>query len=577
MYIDTVPNRTSPPAILLRESYRENGKVKKRTLANLSKWPEHLIEHLRVGLKGGIALTSPESSFQVVDFKPYGHVAVVLSVARRLGLERLLARNPSRNRALAVAMILARILNPCSKLATAQSLTKDSAEGALAEDLGIADVKEHELYRAMDWLAKQQDHIQRRLAKEHLGEGSIVLCDVTSVYFEGAKCPLAKLGYSRDGKRGKPQIVFALLCDAEGRPIAVEVFEGNTADPGVLGSQLETLRKRFSLKRVVLVGDRGLLTSARIREEVEPAGIDWITALRAPAIRKLAEGGDLQLSLFDERDIAEISSPELFPGERLIVCRNPLLAEKRALKRQRLLDATEAKLEQVAAAVSREKRPLRGRDKIAVRADRALRKYKVGKHFDIEYADDSFSWSRSEGRVAREAALDGIYVIRASVSTEEMSPEDAVSSYKSLSRVERAFRSFKTVDLKIRPVHHRLEDRVRARVLLCMLAYYVEWHLRKLLAPLLFDDEENGAPRSSPVAPARRSKSALEKAGRKRTRSGFPAQSYQSLLRELATLQRGRLRVVDNKTIKANVAFLPTPLQAEAYRLVGVRPSNRTQ
>ncbi len=351
-----------------------------------------------------------------------------------------------------------------------------------------------------------------------------------------AKCPLAKLGYSRDGKRGKPQIVFALLCDAEGRPIAVEVFEGNTADPGVLGSQLETLRERFSLKRVVLVGDRGLLTSARIREEVEPAGIEWITALRAPAIRKLAEGGDLQLSLFDERDMAEISSPELFPGERLIVCRNPLLAEKRA-----------------------------------------LRKYKVGKHFDIEYADDSFSWSRNEGRVAREAALDGIYVIRTSVSTEELSPEGAVSSYKSLSRVERAFRSFKTVDLKIRPVHHRLEDRVRARVLLCMLAYYVEWHLRKLLAPLLFDDEENGAPRSSPVAPARRSKSALEKAGRKRTRSGFPAQSYQSLLRELATLQRGRLRVVDNKTIKANVAFLPTPLQAEAYRLVGVRPSNRTQ
>ena len=412
MYIERVPNRNSPPAVLLRESFREDGKVKKRTLANLSKWPNELVEGFRILLKGGIALPSLGDAFRILRSRPHGHVAAVLGCARRLGLEKLLDRRVSRNRALAAAMILARILDPRSKLATARSLKSETLTHTLAEELGIEDASENELYRAMDWLLKRQDRIQRHLAARHLKDGALVLCDITSVYFEGSTCPLAKLGYSRDGKRGKPQIVFALLCNRDGCPVAVEVFEGNTADPGTLGAQLKTLRDHFSLSRVVLVGDRGLLTEARIREEIRPAGLAWITALRAPAIRKLVESGSMQMSLFDEQDLAEITAPDLYPGERLVVCRNPLLAAKRAHKRQGLLAATEHELDKVVAATRREKRPLRGKDKIAVRADRALRRYKVGKHFDIECTDDTFFWARNEKRVAEEAALDGIYIIR---------------------------------------------------------------------------------------------------------------------------------------------------------------------
>ncbi len=410
----------------------------------------------------------------------------------------------------------------------------------------------------MDWLVKRQDRIQRNLAAKHLEDGALVLCDVTSVYFEGSKCPLAKLGYSRDGKRGKSQIVFALLCNREGCPVAVEVFEGDTADPATVASQLETLRERFALSRIVLIGDRGLLTDARIRADVQPAGFDWITALRAPAIRALVDGGDLQLSLFDERDLAKITAPELYPGERLVVCRNPLLAAKRTRKRLELLAATEVELAKVAAAVGRDSRPLRGRHRIAVQADRALRRYKVGKHFDIEHTDDSFSWTRNEGRVAAEAALDGIYIIRTSVPAGALSTEETIQSYKDLSRVERAFRSYKTVDLKVRPVHHRLEGRVRAHVFLCMLSYYVEWHMRRALAPLLFDDEvRGGEPAASPVAPARRSRSARAKAGRKRTREGLRVQSYRTLLSDLATLVRNRMRPVGEETVTADVITSP--------------------
>ena len=467
MYVERVPNRSSPPAVLLRESFREDGKVKKRTLANLSKWPDDLVEGFRVLLKGGVALPSLGDAFAILRSRPHGHAAAVLGTARRLGLEKLLDRRPSRDRALATAMILARILDPRSKLATARSLSRETLTHTLGEELGVEDAGENELYRAMDWLLKRQARIERHLAARHLEEGALVLCDVTSVYFEGSKCPLAKRGYSRDGKRGKLQIVFALLCDREGCPVAAEVFEGNTADPGTLAAQLEKLRKRFSLSRIVLVGDRGLLTDARIREEVRPAGLGWITALRAPAIRKLVKGGTLQLSLFDEQDLAEITAPELFPGERLVVCRNPLLAAERARKRLDLLAATERELDKVVAATRREQRPLRGKDKIAVRADRALRRFKVGKHFDTESTDDGFSYARNEDRIAVEAALDGIYVIRTNVPAEELPAEEAVRSYKSLSRVERAFRSYKTVDLKVRPVHHRLEGRVRAHVFLC--------------------------------------------------------------------------------------------------------------
>ena len=429
-------------------------------------------------------------------------------------------------------------------------------------------------YRAMDWLLKRQDRIERHLARKHLEDGALVLCDATPVYFEGSKCPLAKLGYSRDGKRGKPQIVFALLTNREGCPVAVEVFQGNTADPGTLGAQLKKLRERFSLTRVVLVGDRGLLTDARIREEARPAGLAWITALRAPAIRKLVDSGDLQLSLFDEQDLAEITSPE-FPGERLVVCRNPLLAAERTRKRLKLLAATEAELDKVLAATLREQRPLRGKDKIAVRADRALRRYKVGKHFDTECTDDTFSWAHNEGRIADEAALDGIYVIRTNVAAPELPAAEAVRSYKSLGRVERAFRSYKTVDLKVRPVHHRLEGRVRAHVFLCMLAYYVEWHMRRALAPLLFDDDDRAvaeASRPSPVEPARASPSARAKAGSKRTPDGLPVHSFRTLLADLATLTRNRVRPAAEGAVAADVLTSPTPLQAKAFRLLRVRP-----
>ena len=575
MYIERVPNRNSPPAVLLRESFREDGKVRKRTLANLSKLPDEVVDGLRILLKGGVALQSFDDAFEILRSRPHGHVAAVLGTARKLGLERLLDRRPSRMRSLALAMIAARVLDPRSKLATARGLGSETRADTLGEELGCGDVAAGELYAAMDWLLRRRERIERTLAAKHVADGSLVLCDLTSVYFEGSKCPLARRGYSRDGRRGKPQIVFALLCDSEGCPVAAEVFRGNTADPGAVAVQVEKLRTRFSLSRVVLVGDRGMLTDARIREDLEPAGLRWIAALRAPAIRKPVSGGDLQLSLFDERDLAEITAPKLYPGERLIVCRNPLLAAERARKREALLAATEDKLAPVVRATTRDNQPLRGRDNIAVRADRALRSHKVGKHFTATVTDDGFSYERDEEKIAAEAALDGIYVIRTNVSAEEIAAEDAVRAYKSLSRVERAFRSFKGVDLKVRPVHHRLEGRVRAHVFLCMLAYYVEWHMRRALAPLLFDDDDPAAAeaaRTSPVAPARRSKAARAKAGRKRTPDGLPVHSFQSLLGDLATLTRNRVRPAVPGAMTADIPARPTPLQDKAFRLLGVRP-----
>ncbi len=574
MYIERVPNRNSPPAVLLRRSWREDGKVRKQTLANLSKWPDELVEGFRVLLKGGVALPSLDDAFRIVRSRPHGHVAAVVGAARKLGFERMLDRKPSKNRSLAAAMALARILEPGSKLATARGLSRETLANTLGEELGVEDASADELYAAMDWLLARQDRIERRLAEKHLTDGSLVLCDVTSTYFEGRSCPLAKRGYSRDGKRGSLQIVFALLCAADGCPVAVEVFQGNTADPGVLGSQLRKLCARFGLAQVVVVGDRGLLTSARIREEVKPAGLDWITSLRAPEVQKLAAGGCLQMSLFDEQDLAEIESAELYPDERLVVCRNPLLAEERARKRKELLAVTEAKLEQVAQAVRRERRPLRGAAQIAVRADRALRSRKVGKHFDVRVTDDSFSYARNEARIAKEAALDGVYVLRTSVAKQRLSAADAVRAYKGLSRIERAFRSFKTVDLKVRPVHHRLAHRVRAHVFLCMLAYYVEWHMRRALAPMLFDDHDPAAAaraRASPVAPARASPAARAKAGgRKRTRDGLPVHSFRTLLKDLATLARNRVQPTG--AASADILTQPTPVQDRAFRLLGVKP-----
>ena len=572
MYIESVPNRNSPPAVLLRESYRLDGKVKKRTLANLSKWPDELVEGLGILLKGGVALHSLDDAFEILRALPHGHVAAVLGTLRKLGLERLLDRAPSRQRDLVVAMIAARILEPRSKLATARGLASETANHTLAEELGVEDASAEDLYEAMDWLLRRQPKIERGLARRHLEDGSLVLCDLTSVYLEGRKCTLARHGYSRDKKRGKLQIVLALLCNRDGCPVAVEVFEGNTADPAALGSQVKKLRDRFGLDRIVVVGDRGLITNARIEEDLKPDALAWISALRAPAIRKLAEQGHLQLSLFDQRDMAEISAPELYPEERLIVCRNPLLAAERTRKRLELLDRTDCLLEDVEKAAKRPNRPLRGKEKIAVRVDRAKSKYKVGKHYDIEIADDRLEWRRNQDRIDREAAIDGLYVIRTNVPEDELPAEGAVRSYKSLSSVERAFRSLKSVDLKVRPVHHRLAGRVRAHVLLCTLAYYVEWHMRRRLAPILFDDQRNTDDRESPVQPAQRSDDAKRKANSGRTDDGLPVHSFQTLLDDLATLTRNRVKTPAGEDATANVLPRPTPLQERAFRLLGVRP-----
>lgn len=573
MYIETVPNRNSPPAILLREGWRENGKVKKRTLANLSKWPQSKIDTLRRLLKNE-PLVGRDEAFDIVRSRPHGHVAAVLGTLKRLRLDRLIAaqRSPERDRA--VALIVARVLNPGSKLATARNLAEATAGDSLAEALGLAAVDEDDLYAAMDWLLKRQARIERSLAKRHLAEGALVLYDLTSAYLEGRKCPLAKRGHSRDGKRGKLQIEFGLLCDAEGRPVAVEVFAGNTADPMTVGAQIDKLRGRFGLSKVVLVGDRGMLTEARIREEVGPAGLDWIGALRAPAIRKLVESGAVQMSLFDHRDLVEVQS-DAYPGERLIVCRNPLMAEERARKRGELLDATEALLDPIVAATRREKRRLKGEDRIGERVGKVIGRYKMAKHFTWSIDEQGcFAYRRDAGSIAAEAALDGLYVIRTSLAESEMKAAEAVRAYKRLSSVERAFRSLKSVDLKVRPVFHRTAERVRAHVLLCMLAYYVEWHMRKRLAPLLFDDEDKAgaeAARTSVVAPAKASESARRKARRKRTEDGRPAHSFRTLLGDLATVTKNRVAPRLPGAEPFDLLTRPTDLQRKALRLLSVR------
>ena len=499
MYVETVPNRNSPPAILLREGWREGKRVRKRTIANLSDWPQAKIDTLRRLLKDE-PLLSPTDAFDIIRSKPHGHVAAVLGTLRKLGLDRMLSARPCPERERVVALIAARVMGPASKLATARALAEATARDSLAETLGLGETSEDQLYAAMDWLLERQEEVEKHLAQRHLGDGALVLYDLTSVYLEGRCCPLARHGHSRDGKRGKLQIEFGLLCDREGRPVAVEVFEGNTADPRTLGPQVDKLRRRFGLSKVVLVGDRGMLTEARIREEVAPAGLDWISALRSSAIRQLVESGAVQMSLFDHTDLVEIRS-DAYPGERLVVCRNPLLATERARKREELLRATERLLDPIVAATEREKRPLTGREHIALRVGRGMGKYKMAKHFHLHITDHSFRYTRNPDSIAREAALDGLYIVRTSLPPSDLDAPGTVTAYKSLSRVERAFRCLKTVDLKVRPVHHHAPHRVRAHVLLCMLAYYVEWHMRRSLAPLLFDDHDPAsAQRSSSVA-----------------------------------------------------------------------------
>ena len=574
MYIEIVPNRNSPPALLLREGWREGKKVRKRTLANLTKWPAGLVEGLRLLLRGGTAVPKFDEAFEVVRSRPHGHVAAVLGTLRRVALERLIAPQPSPQRSLVVAMVVARILDPRSKLATARGLGEETRWSTLGELLEAPSADEEALYAAMDWLVPRQPEIEAKLAKRHLEEGALVLYDVSSTYLEGHTCPLAHWGHSRDGKRDKRQIVFGLLCNREGCPVAVEVFKGNTGDPMTLASQLHKLKERFGLSRVVLVGDRGMITEARIREELKPVqGLDWVTALRAPTIRQLVEAGEIQLSLFDERDRAEIQSSE-YPDERLIVCRNPFLAEERAQTREALLQATEHELDKIVAATGRTKRRLKGQDRIGLRVGKVLNRFKVGKHFILTITEESFSYQRDAVRIAEEAALDGIYVIRTSVSKEELDTEEIVRAYKELTGVERAFRSYKTVDLKVRPIYHYLANRVRAHVFLCMLAYYIEWHMRKALAPLLFDDHDKAsgqALRGSVVAPAEPSPKAQRKAQTKRTEEGLPVHSFQTLLADLATIIKNRIQPKIPGVEAFDQVTRATPLQQQALDLLRVR------
>ena len=478
MYIATIPNRSSPPAILLRESYRADGQVKSRTLANLTPWPPAKIAALRRVLADEppaqrSAGSEGSGAFEIQRSLPHGHVAAVLGTLRRLGLEPILSKKRSAARDAVVALIVARVIDPRSKLATARGLDGETAFTSLGEALGLSTATPDELYAAMDWLLPRQPAIEQVLARRHLAEQTLVLYDVTSTYFEGRTCPLARFGHSRDGKKDKLQIVFGLLCNAAGCPVAVEVFDGNTADPKTLTQQIEKLQQRFGLQRVVLVGDRGMLTAARIERELRPSGLDWITALRAPAIRALAEAGVVQPALFDERDLAEITTPA-YPGERLVACRNPLLAEERARKRQELLAATEQRLDRIVAATGRAKNRLRGQDQIGLRVGKVLNRFKMGKHFRLEITADAFRYQRDDEAIAAEAALDGIYIVRTSLPADTLKAEQTVRAYKGLAVAERAFRSLKTVDLKVRPIHHRRAERVRAHVLRCMLAYYVE-------------------------------------------------------------------------------------------------------
>jgi len=575
MYIERVPNRNSPPAILLRESYREQGKVKKRTLANLSSWPPEMVEKFQALLRGEVVANSQlEEAFEIVRSRPHGHVAAVLGTLRHLKLEQVVCSRRSHNRNLVIAMIVARIIEPSSKLAIVRSLAQQTATSTLGELLDVEGADSKELYEAMDWLLGRQSLIEQKLAKRHLVDGALVLYDLSSTYLEGSLCELAAYGYSRDGKKGTLQIVFGLLCDAKGIPIAVEVFEGNTADSKTLQNQLVKLQKRFGLQRLVLVGDRGMITEARIREELKPTNrVDWITALRAPKIHALFESGLLHLEDFQHKDWVELACTD-YPGERLVACRNPHLAKQRASKREELLKATEQELDKIVAATVRSSGQLQGEKNIGLRVGKVLHRFKMAKHFVLEITDESFNYHRNQHSIAAECLLDGIYVIRTSVQETTLTAEATVLTYKSLSVVERAFRSFKLVDLQVRPIYHRLAERVRAHILLCMLAYYVQWHMRAALAPILFDDEEQAnatVARTSVVAPAQRSAKARHKAAHKLTSDGFPVHSFQSLLADLATVVKNTVQPKPLSTASFDKITQLTLVQQQAFDLLGLQ------
>jgi transposase len=563
MHIHIVPNRRSRPTVLLRESYREGTKVHKRTLANLSSLSETQINDIRSVLAGhSVPLSAP--SLEITASRPHGHIAAVSSAMQRLNIADLLGSKPSRERERVLAMIAARIVAPSPKLATARWWHSTT----LAEDFGVADATEDDLYAAMDWLLARQDAIQQKLAARHLREGGLVLYDLSSSYFEGATCPLGRLGYSRDGKRGLLQVNYGLLTDVRGCPVAVSVHEGNVSDGATFVPEVQRLRADFGIEQLVMVGDRGMIGHKAIEELRQLDGVDWITALKSVSIRSLVEQGQLQLGLFDERNLVEITSPE-YPGERLMACRNPELAKRRAHKREALLVATEAKLQLVKASV--EAGRLKGADKIGVRVGKVINQHKVAKHFDVVIGEASFTFVRKQDAITAEAALDGLYIIRTSLEAQRMSAPDCVRNYKALANVERAFRSLKTVDLKVRPIHHRTADRVRAHILLCMLAYYVEWHMREAWRELMFADTDQAAKATrDPVAPAQRSKAALAKAANRCLDDGTPVHSFSTLMAELGTIVRNTCRTpaAGSEAPSFEVVTTPNVTQRRALDLI---------
>jgi transposase len=567
MHIESVPNRGSHPTILLRQSYREGKAVRKRTIANLTQLPPDAIDALRRTLRGE-KLVPCNEAFAIERSTPHGHVRAVLGTIRKIGLDTMIASRKSRQRDLVLAMIAERLLHGCSKLAS----TRLWSTTTLAEELSVQDANVDELYEAMDWLLEGQTRIEKKLAGRHLSEGAQVFYDVSSSYYEGRTCPLARHGHNRDRKKGRLIIVYGVLTNRDGCPVSVQVYPGNTGDPSTVSDQVDKLREQFGMSRIVLVGDRGMLTQTQIENLKEHPQLGWISALRSGSIRKLVENEELQLSLFDKQDLAEISSDD-FPGERLVACFNPLLADERARKRKELLLATEKKLQGIAREVDRRTNTPLLTDQIALKVGRVINRYKVGKHFSLHIEDGMFRWERDQGSIKREAALDGIYVIRTSEPKKRLSAEDTVRSYKNLARVEQVFRCFKGVDIRVRPIYHRDDPRVRAHVFLCMLAYYVEWHMRRELGSVLFDDEELIADRKTrdPVAKAKPSPSAKRKKSERTTPDGFTVHSFHTLLEDLSTLCRNRCRIqADPSGSTFTQDTQPTPLHAHALQLLGV-------
>ena len=573
MYIDIVPNRDSPPAVLLREAWREGKKTRKRTLANLSDWPKEKIETFR-RLLHDEPLVSPQDLFATQKTLPHGHVQAVREMMAKLELDRLISAQHCRERDLVVAMIVQRLIAPCSKLAT----TRRWHTTTLADELGVAEATENDLYEAMDWLLERQERIEKKLAARHLSEGGLVLYDVSSSFYEGHTCPLAQFGHDRDGKKGLPIIVYGVMTNGEGCPVAVSVYAGNTGDPSTVADQIKQLREKFGLQRVVMVGDRGMLTQPQIDKLKQLPGLGWITALTSTAIRELVEQRALQLSLLDQKNLAEITAPD-YPGERLMVCHNPVLEEQRRRKREALLQATEKSLQKIRKEVARRRKKHLTAAEIGVKVGKVLGRYKMGKHFDCTISEGSFAWSRRAESITQEGKLDGIYVLRTSEPEERLSAEDTVRSYKSLAEVERAFRCLKGIDLLVRPIRHRTEERVPAHIFLCMLAYYVEWHLRRAWAPLLFEDEERWEERKrrDPILPAKPSDSAQRKKRSQETADGLPVHSFETLMEDLASRARVTYALKPQKAAQnTNLRFQqvpePTAVQARAYELIRMFP-----